>query len=72
MIFSRFKIWAISIGLVFSALTASWLGGRKTAQTDAKQKEFEAYAETRERMDEVGRMSDADAAADFLCDRAKR
>ena len=71
MIFARLKLWAVGAGLVIAALAASWLGGRKSAQTDAKQKELEGYVETRSRMDEVGRMSDADAATDFLRDRAK-
>jgi hypothetical protein len=71
LIFVRLKLWAIGIGLVLAALAASWLGGRKAAQADAKQEEFEDYAETRRRMDEVGRMSDADAAHDWLRERGK-
>jgi hypothetical protein len=71
LIFARLKMWAVGIGLVFAALAASWLGGRKTAQADAKQEEFEAYAETRKRMDEVARMSDADASHDWLRERGK-
>ena len=60
---------------ILSALTvmlASWFGGRNAAKTDAKREELQAYADTRERMDEVGRMSDADAARDWLRERAKR
>lgn len=72
MIFARLKMWAAGIGLVVAALAASWLGGRKSAQADAKQEELENYVETRKRMDEVGRMSDADAAADWLRERGKR
>jgi hypothetical protein len=55
-----------------AALAASWFGGRKSAQADAKQEELEGYVETRQRMDEIGRMSDADAAKEWLRDRAKR
>ena len=72
MIFARLKMWSSAFGLVVAALIASWLGGRKAAQTDAKAKELEDYADTRKRMDEVGRMSDADAARDFLRERGKR
>jgi dienelactone hydrolase len=71
MIFARLKLWAAGIGLVVAALAASWLGGRKSAQADAKQEELEGYVETRKRMDEIGRMSDADAAREWLRERGK-
>lgn len=71
MIFARLKLWAAGIGLVVAALAASWLGGRKSAQADAKQEELTDYVETRKRMDEVGRMSDADAAREWLRERGK-
>jgi dienelactone hydrolase len=71
MIFARLKLWAMGLGLVVAALAASWFGGRKSAQADAKQEELEGYVETRERMDEIGRMSDADAARDWLRERGK-
>lgn len=71
MILARLKLWAAGIGLVIAALAASWLGGRKSAQADAKQEELEGYVETRKRMDEIGRMSDADAARDWLRERGK-
>lgn len=72
MIFARLKLWATGLGLVIAALAASWLSGRKSAQADAKQEELTDYVDTRKRMDEVGRMSDADAAADWLRERGKR
>ena len=71
MILARLKLWAAGIGLVIAALAASWLGGRKSAQADAKQEELEGYVETRKRMDEIGRMSDADAAREWLRERGK-
>ena len=71
MILARLKLWAAGIGLVIAALAASWLGGRKSAQADAKQEELEEYVDTRKRMDEVGRMSDADAAREWLRERGK-
>jgi dienelactone hydrolase len=61
----------MGLGLVVAALAASWFGGRKSAQADAKQEELEGYVETRKRMDEIGRMSDADAARDWLRERGK-
>jgi dienelactone hydrolase len=71
MIFARLKMWAMGFGLIVAALAASWFGGRKSAQADAKQEELEGYVETRKRMDEIGRMSDADAARDWLRERGK-
>jgi hypothetical protein len=44
--------------------------GRRKSQ--AKKEELENHVETRERMDEVARMSDADAARDWLRERGKR
>lgn len=32
----RLKLWGAAIGFVVAALAASWFGGRKSAQTDAK------------------------------------
>jgi hypothetical protein len=71
-------IWQALVGAVsklflfVAMLAASWFGGKKTAQADAKVEGLEDYVETRQRMDEVGRMSDADAALDFLRERGKR
>jgi hypothetical protein len=58
--------------LYVASLAASWFGGRKAAETDAKIVEMQEYANTRRKLDEVGRMSDADAARDWLRERAKR
>jgi hypothetical protein len=71
MIFARLKMWAMGFGLIVAALAASWFSGRKSAQADAKQEELEGYVETRKRMDEIGRMSDADAAREWLRERGK-
>jgi dienelactone hydrolase len=71
VIFARLKLWAMGLGLVVAALAASWFGGRKSAHADAKQEELEGYVETRKRMDEIGRMSDADAAREWLRERGK-
>ena len=53
-------------------LAASWLGGRKSAEADDKIVELQEYANTRRKLDEVGRMSDADAARAWLKERAGR
>lgn len=53
-------------------LLASWFGGRNVAKSDAKVEGLEDYVDTRKRMDEVGRMSDADAAREWLRERGKR
>jgi len=44
------------------------LFGKRPDQSE----ELIEYVETRKRMDEVGRMSDADAARDWLRERGKR
>lgn len=72
MIFARLKLWAAAIGVVIAALATSWFAGRKSAQADIKAQELEDYAKTRQDMDQVGRMADADAARDWLHERGKR
>ena len=72
MIFARLKLWFITLGLFVVALAASYFGGRKSAKADAKAEELEDYVETRERMDAIGRMADADAAREWLRDRGQR
>jgi hypothetical protein len=72
MIFARLKMWAMGLGLVVAALAASWLGGRKSAQTDAKQEELEGYVETRKRMDEVDAGDDPAVLREWLRERSKR
>lgn len=53
-------------------LLASWFGGRNVAKSDAKVEGLEDYVETRKRMDDVARLSDADIARMFLEERGKR
>jgi len=71
-------IWQALVGAVsklflfVAMLAASWFGGKKTAQADAKAEELKDYVETRERMDAIGRMADADAAREWLRDRGQR
>jgi hypothetical protein len=61
-------IWKL-IGLLSGFL---YFLGRRSAKADAKVEELTGYVETRQRMDEVGRMSDADAARMWLEERGKR
>ena len=70
MIF-RLKMWAMGIGLVVTALAASWFGGRKAAQADAKQEELEGYVATRKRMDAVDTDDDPTVLRDWLRERGK-
>ena len=71
MIFARLKLWAAGAGLFVLALAASWFKGKRAAQVENKVVELEQYANTRRKMDEIGRMSDADAARAWLRERGK-
>ena len=57
-------IWKL-IGLLSKLLL---LFGRRSTRDE----ELTEYVETRKRMDEVARMSDADAAREWLRERSKR
>jgi len=52
-------------------LLAAWFGGKAAGRQAAKIEELEAYAETSKRIDEVGPVPDAHAAAEWLRNRAK-
>ena len=54
------------------SLAASWFGGRKAAQTDAKIVELEQYANTRRKLDEVHTGDDPAVLRDWLRERSKR
>lgn len=56
---------------VASALIVGWFAGRRRKELDDRIEELEAYEQTRVRMDEVGRLADADAARQWLHDRDK-
>jgi len=64
--------WLTGIAIAVIGLAAIWFGGRKSGKSDAKIKELDGYVETRKKMDDAGRMSDADAAREWLRDRSKR
>ena len=67
----RIKLWLAAAGAFLVALGAVYLRGRSDAGAAAERERLNDYVETRKRMDEVGRMSDADAARDWLRDRNK-
>lgn len=71
MIMARIKLWLAAAGAFLVALGAAYWRGRSTEAAAAERERLEDYVETRKRMDEVGRMSDADAARDWLRDRNK-
>jgi hypothetical protein len=68
---SRIKLLLGGIGILVTALAASWFGGRKSAKTAAKQKELADYAETRKRMDTVDVADDPAVLREWLRERGK-
>ena len=68
----RLKLWAAAAAVFVTALLASWLGGRKSAQNDAKVEELDSYVRTRKNMDDVVVGDDPDLARRWLRERGKR
>lgn len=70
---ARLKVWAGALGVLVVALTASWFGGRKSAQTAAKVQEMKTYVDTRKRMDatETDLGDDPNVLRDWLRERGK-
>lgn len=64
--------WLIGAAAAVIAIASIWFGGRKSIKTEIKAKGLEEYADTREKLDQVGRMSDADAARAWLHERGKQ
>jgi len=71
MILTRIKLWLAAAGAFALALGAAYWRGRSAADAAAERERLDDYVETRKRMDEVGRMSDADASRTWLRDRNK-
>ena len=71
MILTRIKLWLAAAGAFLVALGAAYWRGKSAGADAAERERLEGYVETRKRMDEVGRMSDADAARNWLRDRNK-
>jgi hypothetical protein len=57
---ARLKLWAAAVGFVVAALLASWLGGRKSAQTDAKADRLDAANRAKEIENEVEALGNDD------------
>lgn len=72
MILTRIKLWLAAAGAFLVALGAAYWRGRSAAGAAAERERLDDYVETRKRMDEVGRMSDADAAREWLRERGQR
>lgn len=72
MILGRIKLWLAAAGAFVLALGAAYWRGRSAADAVAERERLDDYVETRRRMDEVGRMSDADAAREWLRERGQR
>jgi len=66
---ARIVTW---LGLAITALAAMWIGGKRSAQADAKVQEADGYAETRTRMDEVVAGDDPAVLRDWLRERGQR
>jgi dienelactone hydrolase len=72
MILTRIKLWLAAAGAFLVALGAAYWRGKSAGADAAERERLDDYVETRRRMDEVGRMSDADAAREWLRERGQR
>jgi hypothetical protein len=70
-VIGRLKTWAALIGLVVTALGASWFGGRKSARTDTKIRRLEDDLATASRAKEIENEVEA-MRPDALRERARR
>jgi hypothetical protein len=68
---TRVKLWLGLAVLFVVSLWTSWYKGVKSAENKASTKELKDYRETRERMDEVSKPNDADAAREWLRKRGQ-
>lgn len=68
---ARIKLWLVAAGAFVVALGAAYWRGKSSEAAAAQRERLKNYVETRKRIDEVGRMSDADASRDFLTHRLR-
>ena len=68
----RLKLWLGAVGIFAAALAASWFGGKRKAQTNAKIREVNEYVETRKRLDTIEPTSDPAAAREWLQRRGEQ
>lgn len=69
---ARLKFWSGALGVLVVALAASWFGGKRKAQTNAKIREVNEYVETRKRLDTIEPTSDPAAAREWLQRRGEQ
>ncbi len=65
--------WTALVKLITAILSvmSGWFAGRAAGLKTAKIEELQSYADTSKKIDEVRHKPDADAAAEWLRDRAK-
>jgi len=66
--------WTALVKLVMAILSvmSGWFAGRASAVKTAKIEELQSYADTSKKIDAVGPVPDADAAAEWLRNRSKQ
>lgn len=64
--------WATIAAGAFACLSFILLLLNRLKKAKAKNEDLEEYQNTRKRLDKIGRMSDADAAREWLRDRGER
>ena len=66
--------WTALVKLITAILSvmSGWFAGRAAAIKTAKIEELQSYADTSKKIDEIRPMSDADAAIEWLRNRAKQ
>ena len=67
----KLKLYAIAGAAFALGLLGIYWRGRSAEAVAAERERLDSYVETRKRMDEVGRMSDADASRVWLRARNK-
>jgi hypothetical protein len=68
---SNLRLYLLSVLGFLTLLLSVFISGRKSARKDAEIEQNKEYIETRERMDEVERPADANAARDWLRKRGE-
>jgi len=66
--------WTALLKLITAILSvmSGWFAGRASGLNTAKIEELQSYADTSKKIDEVGPVPDADAAAEWLRNRSKQ
>lgn len=66
--------WTALLKLITAILSvvSGWFAGRASGLNTAKIEELQSYADTSKKIDAVGPVPDADAAAEWLRNRSKQ